>query len=83
MTSTIFSMKTRMGLSSRDKISPAATNSNYPSYAPEIILPNRTLLPKPETIFSNPCIVTLTFDLLPQSPKGTYLTHGETACEVS
>ena len=56
-----------------DKIPPTATISNAPSYATE-----RGSSYAPETIFSNPCIVTLTFG--PQSP---YLTHGETACEVS
>ena len=37
--------ETRMGQSYRDKIPPAATNSNSPSYASEIILPNRATLP--------------------------------------
>ena len=43
--STYFNVKTRMGLSERDKLPPAATKSNSPSYAPEIILPNRATLP--------------------------------------
>ena len=64
----VFKQKLEWGCPNGTKIPPAATHSNSPSYAPD-----RGSSYAPETLFSNPCIVTLTFDLLTPKSIGSII----------